>query len=120
VGVWNGFGTALDVTGKSLLIGAPKEPRADGTETGMALLYLVPNHIVAHQFLPISQDPGQQFGAAVCFHKGNIVIGAPTAIAGGQAARLAYVFDAAGNLLTTLGSNSPVKRGENLVALLRR
>lgn len=85
--VFDRFGTAVDVSGERVLVGAP-----DDAPGGTAYLYSAATGSLDATLSAAAGAAGDELGAAVAMGPGFVLLGAPGADALGSSAGAAYVF----------------------------
>jgi hypothetical protein len=90
------FGSALAVSGNTLVVGAPNHPGTGGGGEGAVYVYRKPAAGWSHLTLPVAQltpsdgTEGEHFGQSVAISGDTVVVGAPDA--GPTSTGAAYVF----------------------------
>lgn len=95
-GIGDKFGGSVAFVGRTLVVGAPQDNTAAGTDAGSATVYSgdTSGGFVERMTLTPAGDPSQQAGAAVATNGDVVLLGAPFAIVDGRAAQgRVYAFD---------------------------
>jgi hypothetical protein len=114
------FGHAVAAMGNNILVGAPRDSTLGQEEEAGAAYLLDPTGKLLATFRDPHPAEGDWFGYSVAAVGNHVVVSALRDDAGGRDVGAAYVFDAAGKLLSTLESPNPTgfdAFGQSLVAV---
>ena len=93
------FGSAIDISGNNIVVGAPLDDTA-AVNSGAAYLFDATTGNLLQTFLAPDASSGDQFGEGVAIDGNNVLIGVRNEDTGATDSGAAYLFDATtGNLL---------------------
>jgi FG-GAP repeat len=108
-----GFGAAVAISGKVVVVGAPEENVTGEAAAGRAYVFSTSGTLLATLTSPSPEKSGC-FGAAVAVSKSTVVVGAPCETVSAQVdAGQVYLFRLPGTLLHTLASPDALYYGKD-------
>ena len=94
------FGASVSVSGEQLIVGAPKDNNAFGTQAGGAYIYTRTAGVWSQQtkLLPQTADASDEFGTSVSMSGTSVVVGQPfnNGVAGSNSGRASVFLQASG------------------------